>query len=52
MELVCVSRLLRMSVCGSAGGGEALWELNGLPWEYSAENYEEGGEVETKSLIL
>ena len=57
--LVCVGRLLRMgcdpflmSVCGSVGVGETLWELNGLPWEHSAENQWEGGEAETESLIL
>ena len=59
MELVCVGRLLRMgcdpllmSVLGFAGGGETLWQQNGLPWEHSAENQEEGGEVKTKSLIM
>ena len=55
VELVCVGRLLRMGcdpflmyVCGSAGGGESLWEQNGLPWEHSAENQRERGE----NLIL
>ena len=50
VELVCVGRLLRMgcdpfvmSVCGSVGGGENLWEENGLPWEHSAENQWKGG---------
>ena len=45
VELVCVGRLLRMgcdpflmSVCGSVGGGETLWEQNGLPWKNSVEN--------------
>ena len=59
VELVCVGRLLRMgcdpflmSACGSAGGGETLWEQNGLPWEHSAENQWEGGEAETESPIL
>ena len=59
VELVCVGRLLRMgcdpflmSVCGSAGGGETLWEQNGLPWEHSAENQRERGEAERESLIL
>ena len=23
-----------MLVCGSVGGGEPLWESNGLPWEH------------------
>ena len=38
MELVCVDRLTRMGcdsflmpVYGSVGGGEPLWEQNGLP---------------------
>ena len=59
VELVCVGRLLRMgydpflmSVCGSVGGGETLWEQNGLPREHSAENQWEGGEAETESPIL
>ena len=46
VELVCVGKLLRMgcdpflmSVCGSVGGGETLWEQNWLPWEHSAENH-------------
>ena len=45
VELVCVGRLLRMvcdpflmSVCGSVGGEETLWEQNRLPWDHSAEN--------------
>ena len=45
VELVCVGRLFRIScdfflmpVCGSVGGGEPLWEQNGLPWEHSVEN--------------
>ena len=45
VELVYVGRLLRMGcdsllmpVCGSVGGGEPLWEWNGLPWEHSVEN--------------
>ena len=41
-----------MSVCGSIGSGETLWEQNGLSWEHSAENQWEGGEVETESPIL
>ena len=52
VELVCVGRLLRMgydpfliSVCGSVGGGETLWEQNGLSQEHSAENQWEGGEA-------
>ena len=43
--LVCVGRLLMMgcdpflmSVCRSVGGGETLWEQNGLPWGHSAGN--------------
>ena len=59
VELVCLGRLLRMgcdaflmSVYESVGGGESLWEQNGLPWEHSAENQWEGGEVETESPIL
>ena len=59
VELVCVGRLLRMicdpflvSVCGSVGDGETLWEQNGLPWEHSVENQRERGEAETESLIL
>ena len=59
VELVCVGRLLRMdcdlflmSVCGFVGGGETLWEHNGLPWEHSAENQWEGRQAETKSLIM
>ena len=38
VELVYVGTLLRMGcdsllmpVCGSVGGGESLWERNGLP---------------------
>ena len=53
VELVCVGRLLRMgcdpflmSVCGFVGGGETLWEQNGLPWEHSTENQWEGGKAE------
>ena len=45
VELVCVGGLFRIScdfflmpVCGSVGGGEPLWEQNGLPWEHSVEN--------------
>ena len=59
VELVCAGRLLRMgcdpflmSVCGFVGGGETLWEQNGLPWEHSAEKRWEGGEAETERLIL
>ena len=59
LELICVGRLLRMgcdpflmSVCGSVGVGETLWEQNGLPWEHSAENQWEGGEAETERLIM
>ena len=59
VELVCVGRLLRTgcdpflkSVCGSVGGGETLWEKNGVPWEHSAENQWKGGEAETESPIL
>ena len=59
LELMCVGRLLRMgcdpflmSVCGSAGVGETLWEQNGLPWEHSAENQWEGAEAETEILLL
>ena len=59
VELVCFGRLLRMgcdpfliSVCGSVGGGDTLWEQNGLPWGHSAENQLEGGEAETESSIL
>ena len=55
----CVGRLLRMgcdpflmSVCGSVGDEETLWEQNGLPWEHSAENQWEGGEAETESSVL
>ena len=57
--VVCVGKLLRMgcdpflmSVYGSVGGGEILWEQNGLPWKHSAENQLEGGEAETESPIL
>ena len=59
VELVCAGRLLRMgcdpflmSVYGFVGGGETLWEQNGLPWEHSAEKRWEGGETETERLIL
>ena len=45
VELVGVGGLFRIScdfflmpVCGSVGGGEPLWEQNGLPWEHSVEN--------------
>ena len=39
--------------CGNGGTGvKILWEQNRLPWEYSAENQWEGGEAETKSLIM
>ena len=45
LELVCVGRLLRtgcdsflMPACLSVGGGEPLWEQNGLLWEHSGEN--------------
>ena len=53
VELVRLGRLLRMgcdpflmSVCGFVGGGETLWEQNGLPWEHSTENQWEGGKAE------
>ena len=59
VELVCAGRPLRMgcdpflmSVYGFVGGGEILWEQNGLPWEHSTEKQWEGGETETESLIL
>ena len=59
VELVCVGRLLRMgydpflmSVCGSVGSEETLWEQNGLPWEHSAKNQWEGGQAETENPIL
>ena len=29
---------LLMPVCGSVGGGEPLWEWNGIPWEPFVEN--------------
>ena len=29
---------LLMSVCGSVGRGEPLWEWNGPPWEYFIEH--------------
>ena len=29
---------LLMPVCGSVGGGEPLWEWNGIPWELFVEN--------------
>ena len=32
-----------MPVCGSAGGGETLWEWNRLPWEHFVENQCGGG---------
>ena len=39
--------------CGNGGTGvETLWEQSGQPWEYSAKNQWEGGEAETKSLIM
>ena len=45
VELVHVGILLRigcdsllMLMCGSDGGGEPLWELNGLKWEHSVGN--------------
>ena len=45
VELVCVGRLFIMGcdsflipVCGSVGGGEPLWNQNGLPWEHSVDN--------------
>ena len=41
-----------MSVCGSVGGGETLWEQNGLPWEHSAESQWEREEAETENPIL
>ena len=41
-----------LSVCGSVGSGETLWEQNGLLWEHSAENQWGGGEAETEIPIL
>ena len=61
VELASVGRLLRvgcdpflMSICGFVGGGETLWEQNGYHRNIllSAENQSEGGEAETKSLIM
>ena len=56
---VCVGILLRMgfdpflmSVYEFFGGGETLWEQNGLPWEHSAENQWEEGKPEIESLIM
>ena len=58
VELVYVGRLLRMgcdsflmSVRGSDGRSDPLWEQNGLPWEYSVENQSRGEEEETESLF-
>ena len=58
VELVYVGRQLRMgcdsylmTVFGSIGGGEPLWEQNGLPWEHSVENQWRQGEAEIESLI-
>ena len=34
---------LLMLVCGSVGGGEPLWESNGLPWEHFIKNQLGGG---------
>ena len=44
---------LLMLVCGSVGGGEPLWESNGLPWEHFIKNQlgGEAGEAETEDLI-
>ena len=51
---MCVGTLLRMGcdsflmpVRGSVGGGEPLWEQNGLPWEHSSEN--QWGETDRKT---
>ena len=61
VELASVGRLLRvgcdpflMSMCGFVGGGETLWEQNGYHRNIllSAENQSEGGEAETKGLIM
>ena len=63
VELVCVDRLLRMSfdsflmsVCGSIGGGESLWEQNELPLGNILLRTNgrggRGGEEVTESLIL
>ena len=61
VELASVGRLLRMgcdpflmSMCGFVGEGETLWEQNGYHRNIllSAENQSEGGEAETKSLIM
>ena len=55
-----------LPVWGSVGGGEPLWEQNGLPWEHSVENLWSkrgrdrkpnlvgggGQEAETERLIL
>ena len=57
VELVRVGRLLRMGcdsflmpVRGSVGGGEPLWEQNGLPWEHSSEN--QWGETDGKTYSV
>ena len=44
---------LLMLVCGSVGGGEPLWESNGLPWEHFIKNQlgGEAGEAEIEDLI-
>ena len=60
VELVHVGRLLRMGcdsllmlVYVSDGGGEPLWEQNGLSWEHSVGNQWDGGgggEAETEAV--
>ena len=59
VELVYVGTLLRMGcdsllmpVCGSVGGGESLWERNGLPCEHSVENQWGGGERQRQKFNL
>ena len=41
-----------MPMCGSAvGGGEPLWEWNGLPWEPFVENQCGEGEADMEGII-
>ena len=44
---------LLMPVCGSVGGGEPLWEWNGIPWEPFVEN-QCGGRIgrDTRSNLV
>ena len=59
VELVHVGRLLRMGcdsllmlVYVSDGGGEPLWEQNGLSWEHSVGNQWDGGGEERQRQRL